>query len=176
MSNLSGIIFQASLPLEWQVDEYPSEALLATTRKSNLALLHALATLESASDKEHFSDLAVAKAVDRLEAKLDVMIGLFAKLLSQRANIPASTPVALSVRRITWQKNAIAPTVGTVVSMHLYLSPELAEPLRLYARLSETLNGRHVAEILDQDEEFEEWMTRTLFRYHRRQLQARHHP
>jgi hypothetical protein len=32
-----------------------------------------------------------------------------------------------------------------------------------------------VAEFLDMTEDFDEWLTRTLFRYHRRALQASKH-
>lgn len=174
MSSASGITYQADLPLHWQYEAAPSGAALALARHANMALLHALTTLESAADKDHDADPAVTKAVDRLEAKLDIALGLLSKLVAQQMELPASIPVTLGVHQIEWRGASDLPVVNSIIMLNLHLSPKLPEPLHLYARVMTSQTALCAAEFLDRDEELEEWITRTLFRYHRRTLQARH--
>ncbi len=173
MDNVPGITCHAHLPLRWQAAA-PDAGMLAAARRTNLELLHALATLESAPDNEHDANPAIAKAIERLESKLDIVIGILSRLIAQHAALPAPVPVSLGVDRIEWHAED-APPAGATIRIELYLSPKLPEPLQLYAQVTDTPAGACMAEFLDHDEELEEWMTRTLFRFHRRELQARHH-
>ena len=174
MNTASGITYQANLPLRWQYEAVPSDAALVQARHGNLAMLQALATLETAADKEHDADPAVAKAVDRLEAKLDIALSLLSRLVAQQIQLPPSTSVTLGVHEIQWRGELEFPAVGSIIMLSLYLSPKLPEPLNLHARVTTSHAGLYGADFLDTDEELEEWITRTLFRYHRRALQARH--
>ena len=176
MSNASGITYLADLPLRWQYEAMPSESALALARHANMTLLHALSTLESTAEKDHDADPAVAKAVDRLEAKLDIALSLLTRLVAQQLELPASSPVTLGVHQIEWRGVSDLPAVDALIKLNLYLSPRLPEPLQLYSRVASSQAGLCTAEYLDKDEELEEWITRTLFRYHRRALQARHQP
>ena len=64
--------------------------------------------------------------------------------------------------------------VALAALVHDASKAPFAPALQLHARIISSAGGRCVAALLDEDPEFEEWMTRTLFRYHRRGLQARH--
>lgn len=172
MDTPSVITYQAQLPLQWQL-ETPDATMVAAARHANLGLLHALAVLETAPEKEHDADPALSKAFDRLEAKLNIALGLLSRLVAQNGHIPAPSPVTLGVHSIRWQPEA-EPSPGSTIKLSLHLSPRLPEPLQIYARIVECHDGMCVADFIDQDPELEEWMTRTLFRYHRRELQARH--
>ncbi len=172
-----GISYQASLPLDWQSAADPPASGTAQWRQSNIALLQALATLEAAAPEKEAaeSEPATQKAIERLEAKLDVALALLARLLEEHARLPARSPVTLGVRSIAWQARQETPAPGTLLQIQLYLSPRLPQPLRFLARVG-TVEGKLCrAELLEMDAEQEEWLTRTLFRYHRRALQARHH-
>lgn len=173
MNGFSGITYQARLPLLWQVAEPDDQAMMAA-RRSNLGLLHALATIEAIPDKDPDADPAVSKAIDRLEAKLDVAIGLLSKLVAQQAEMPMPAQVSLGAHQIEWGALPDCPVPDSVIRIALHLSPHLPEPIQLYARVTLSSPTLCRAEFLDQDEEFEDWMTRTLFRYHRREVQARH--
>lgn len=171
-----GITYQANLPLSWRRETVLSAPTLASWRHSNVALLRALATLEAApADRDHETDSHVSKTLDRLETKLDVALNMLAHLAMRDVEMPAPLPVTLGARSVEWLSDSPLPAGGEQVALTLYLSPRLPEPLLLYARIVSSADGRCVAEILDEDEEFDEWMARTLFRYHRRGLQARHH-
>lgn len=175
MDSPPGITYQTQLPLSWQIAA-PDAGMLAMVRRSNLELLHALATLETVSDSDHDINPAIAKAIDRLESKLDIAIGMISRMIAQHSDIPAQVPVSLGVEKIEWYSNNPLPSPGTPIRLELHLSPRLPEPLQLYAHVIHAPTGMCAAEFIDRDEELEEWMTRTLFRYHRRELQARHQP
>ena len=178
----SVITYQAVLPLGWSEMPSPSSATQALWRQSNLALLRGLATIESfmSPESEPEASPAVAKALERVEAKLDITLGLLARLLAEQAELPPALPVVLSARRLSWQVPGRSTWVGgTELLLQLYLSPRLPEPLRLWARITNVEiaaeETHYSAELLDTEAEFDEWLTRTLFRYHRRALQARHY-
>lgn len=169
-----GITYQASLPLSWRAEPAPSAAMLASWRYANISLLRGLATLESAAlDREHDGDSPLNKTLERLESKLDIALSMLARVTMQNVLLPAPVPVTLSARSVEWLSDLPLPTAQEKVLISLYLSPRLPEPLQLHAEVVTTASGRCVVHLLDDDEEFDEWMTRTLFRYHRRGLQAR---
>lgn len=171
----SGITYQASLPLNWRSEPAPSTSMLASWRYSNIALLRGLATLEAAAaDRDHEADSHLAKAMEHLESKLDIILNMLAHLTMRNVDMPAPRPVTLGARSVEWLSDLPLPAGGEHVLVSLYLSPRLPEPLQLYARIIFSGEGRCMAALLDEDPEFDEWMARTLFRYHRRGLQARH--
>lgn len=170
-----GITYQASLPLHWRSEPAPSMSMLASWRHTNIALLRGLASLETAAvDHDHEADSHLAKSMERLESKLDIALNMLAHLTMRHLDMPAPLPVTLGARSVEWLSDLPLPADGERVLISLYLSPRLPEPLQLHARIIFSAAGRCVATLLDEDPEFDEWMTRTLFRYHRRGLQARH--
>jgi hypothetical protein len=170
-----GITYQASLPLSWRKEPAPSVSMLTAWRYSNISLLRGLATLEAAPmDRDHEADTHLAKALERLENKLDIALTMLAHVTMRNIEMPAPQPVSLGARNVGWLSDQSLPASGDHVLISLYLSPRLPEPLQLHARIISSAGGRCVAALMDEDPEFEEWMTRTLFRYHRRGLQARH--
>lgn len=171
-----GITYQASLPLSWRSEPAPSASMLASWRYSNIALLRGLATLETAAvtERDHEADTHLAKALERLENKLDIVLNMLARTTMRTSDMPAPLPVTLGARRVEWLSDLALPASGEHVLLTLYLSPRLPEPLQLYARVVSSAERRCAVALLEEDAEFDEWMARTLFRYHRRGLQARH--
>jgi len=173
MNGFSGITYQAKLPLLWQPAN-PDGQDIISARQSNIGLLRALATIETIPEKDPDAEASVAKTIDRLEAKLDIAMRLLSRLIAQQTEMPLPAEVVLSAHQIEWHAMTDAPVQDAVIRIALYLSPHLPEPVQLYARVTSSAPVPYQAEFLDHDEEFEDWMTRTLFRYHRRELQARH--
>ena len=173
------VSYSADLPLSWQVAPVHDEGMQTRQLYANLVLLRALATIEAAApiEGEHDRDSHLAKTLERLESKLDIALSLIARLSGGQAELPRQLPMTLGVQYIEWIDMA-PPKTDQEVTLTVYLSPRLPEPLILQAKVMSVLpvdNGsRCIAELLEHDEEFLEWMTRTVFRYHRRALQARH--
>lgn len=167
----AGVHLSANLPLRWQSkDAFPSEEL-AEWMHGNIAVLQALASLESLSkesDTEHRIDHNVA----RLEAKLDLTLTLVGELLRRQTPLPPAIPTVLGSETLSWEsEQPIAPHARGVVA--LYLSPRLPWPLMLPVEILGNQDGKTRAKLTHISEEAQEWLDRTLFRHHRRAVHAR---
>lgn len=177
-----GVSLQASFPLSWTPRPQAASAALDLQRHGNLALLRALAVIESAGpEREHDLPDGVQKSLEHLESKLDLVLLLVAELIHARATLPPEKKLALYSDRIEWEESgSMLPTVGEDVLVDIYPSLRLPQPLQFAAVVTsvDTGSGRTLvsARFESIDEELGEWLTRTIFRYHRRALQARRQP
>lgn|SRR3990167_1440276 len=178
----SSVCLEASLPLGWTVERETSAATLDLRRHGNIALLRSLAAIESAvPEHEHDLPEAMQKNLEHLESKLDLVLVLLAGLARTGTDMPPEKPVTLFSDHIVWKEAAdSAPIEGQHLLISLYLNPRLPQPLQLLAAVTEadTQSGyAHISAQFDQlDDELGEWLTRTLFRHHRRALHAQRQP
>lgn len=176
-----GISIEATFPLDWEAGSGHSAIAPEIRGHGNIALLQALAAIDSlAHDFEHDVPEIVRKSIDRLETKLDVLLMLVADLSRKSTSVPAERPVILSADCISWIENSLLLQVGQSILIRLFLSPRIPQPLFLQATVREVTplpDSVQVTASLDEaDEEMSEWLTRTIFRYHRRALHARRQP
>ena len=176
-ADLQGVSFSAELPLKWEDLSGQSPFTLQGWMFANVAMLHGLATMEAVQgDKENELGPVAGKALERLEAEVDMSLTLLARLLANRSDFPATLPVTLSPDFIEWIGGE-GPETGREVLLSLYLSRVLPMPLLLPARV--VASGRHAdgmhtrAVFIHFSEEMEDWLERTVFRYHRRAIHAR---
>jgi len=178
----SGVCLEARLPLGWTVEQESSAATLDLRRHGNIALLRALAAIESAApEREHDLPEVMQKSLDHLESKLDLVLLLVAGLARTGADMPPEKQVTLFSDRIVWVETVgSAPIEGQRLLTSLYLNPRLPQPLQLLVVVTgiDIQSGyAHVSAQFDRlDEELGEWLTRTLFRHHRRALHAQRQP
>jgi hypothetical protein len=175
---ISGVYYQSEMPLGWQVGAPPSAAALAEWMHTDAVVLRALASVESqpvAYETEFGND--VEKKLDRVEAKLDLALNLLSNLLAQHTPKPETCPVTLSASTIEWVSHGAAPAKGSIV-ISLFINPRLPQPLLLPASVREigaVAGGtRIVADFTHLSEEVQESLERTVFRNHRRYIQAMH--
>jgi hypothetical protein len=178
----AGISLEAVLPLAWTAEPQASNATRDLRRHGNLALLRGLAVIESATgEREHDLPEGVQKSLEHLESKLDLALLLLAELIHSRTALPPECRVTLYSDRIEWDAGDMpAPAVGEAILVSVYPSLRLPQPLQLPAVVTGVVSGpgstRVFARIEALDAELGEWLTRTIFRYHRRALQARRQP
>ncbi|MCE9633524.1 MAG: PilZ domain-containing protein [Methylophilales bacterium] len=175
-----GLTIEAVLPLSWVTRQATSQANVEMQRQSNVSLLRALASMEAIAPERELGDEATQKALERMESKLDIVMLLLAKLAAASGLLPSEKPLALRTDSLSWLEHEHAPTMGESVMISLYLNPRLPQPLLLSAQVCDLQNKDHGIQIEvkleDAGEELQEWLTRTIFRYHRRQVQARRQP
>lgn len=163
----TGVTLELSLPLAFTPQASFSPQQLAEWMRDNVTLLQALASLESARERDgDGGDPALA----RLEAKVDLALQLIAELLRREARLPDPTAVSLSSSGLSWHGSAPLHSTGVVA---LYLSPRLPWPLMLPVQITGVAGERVQARLLHLDEDSQTWLDRTLFRHHRRSVQAR---
>ena len=182
MSNIpeqDGISFEAILPLSWSPLARPVPAFtLDEWMHTNIAILRALSTMEAVpTDKENELGTAAAKAIERLESKIDLSLTLLSSLLTQKINYPETVHTKLSAYGIEWI-NSNPPASGSEIEISLYLSHKIPQKLTFPAKVTHAEvmpeGQRTRAEFLDLNEEMKDWLERTVFRYHRRAIQSRH--
>lgn len=170
-----GVSYFATLPLSWRTETEPSAGDIAVWMYGDVALLRALSTIESMQPElEGDVKSGVGKVLERLEFKIDLTLNLVAKLLAQHAVLPPACPVFVSTEGMEWicEEN-VAEGENIVISA--YISPKLPQPLVLPARIKavqQEPNGTRVyATFTHLSEEAQDWLSRTVFRYHRRAVQ-----
>ena len=175
MQTPSGVSYSTVLPLSWEAGP-ASELLRQQWTHANIALLRALATIEAMPAEREIDPGPTTKALDRLEAKVDLTLSLLGRLLSQGTTMPPAVALTLSANAIEWD-SATGPKVGDEVTISLFLSQKLPQPLLLCATVEAVdvrPTGVHArAALLPAGAEMQDWLERTVFRYHRRAIQSR---
>lgn len=177
-SEPQGIYYAADLPLSWTVLSHISAAQAEQWQHDAVALLRALAVFETPI-AEADRDLASAagKSLERLEAKLDMALNLMMQLVRQNLELPATHSVILRASSVEWTGETM-PEPGQSILVSLHLSPKLPQPLLIpatVAALENTESGTRVrAGFAHLNQEMEDWLERTLFRFHRRSIQQHH--
>jgi hypothetical protein len=175
----NGVSHAADLPLAWMPISHIQPGQGEQWQYAGAALLRALAVLETpVSEIERDISSPGGKAMERLEAKLDLALSLMAQLARQQAAPPPLHRVVLRAKSLEWLGET-APAPQQLVLLSLYISPKLPQPLMLPAKVTGVAlqdNGvsRVRADFVGLSEEMEDWLARTLFRFHRRDIQQSH--
>ncbi len=177
-SELQGIFYAADLPLSWAALSRLQTMQTEQWQHEAVALLRALAVIEAPiAEADRDISSAAGKAMERLEAKVDMALNLIMQLARQQRELPEAHPVILRANSVEWT-DAAAPDKDQLILLSLYLSPRLPQPLLLPATVvavEHQENGAHVrSKFIALDQEMEEWLERTLFRFHRRSIQQSH--
>lgn len=175
-----GVYCPATLPMNWRAEPAPTADDIAGWMYGNVTLLRALATIEAVQpDKENGSPGSGAeKAIERLEFKIDLALNLIARLLAQNIALPPACPALIGAAGIEWIDEGNPPAPGDDILMSIYISPKLPQPLMLPAKVASVLREndgtRIYATFNHLNDEAQDWLLRTVFRYHRRAIQNLH--
>lgn len=175
----NGVFHAADLPLEWTPLSRIQPAQNEQWQYAGAALLRALAVLETpVTETERELSSSQGKAMERLEAKLDLALNLMTQLARQQAELPPLHHVVLRATSLEWRGEKV-PAVQQLALLSLHISPKLPQPLLLPVTVTAVAlqdNGasRVRADFTGLSKEMEEWLERTLFRFHRRGIQQGH--
>lgn len=174
-SSRYGITWQGTVPFTYKTEPPPPQAILDEWMRANVVLLQALSTLE-APQQEIELDHGAPKdhVIQRLESKLDLTISLLAILLRQQITIPDTVPITLMADSIEWESTTLLDP-DTQVNLSIYLNPRLPQPLMMPAVITviNPENKKIRAKFTKMNDECQDWLERTLFRFHRRSIQNR---
>ena len=166
----SGISLHAHLPLAWAAATTFPQPLLAEWMHGNLVCLQALAAVESHEEKD--PSATGEHAAGRVEAKVDLLLQLVGELMRKQQPSLPSVEVMLAAHEVIW--DAAAPiAAGSEGVLTLFLSPRLHWPLTLPVHITGAQGTKVRAKLIHLSEDVQEWLERTLFRYHRRALHSR---
>ena len=174
-----GVSYPATLPISWRKESNPGADELATWMYANVTLLRALASIEAMQpEKEGELGSGAGKVLERLEFKIDLALNLISQLLAQNTSAPPACPALVSAKSVEWICQG-APAQDEDILISLYISPKLPQPLTLPAKVIAVRNeegaSRIYATFTHLSDEAKDWLTRTVFRHHRRAIQNLHH-
>jgi hypothetical protein len=176
MTNSPGIEHHAYLPLAWQDAGVLTPQQIADWMRDNVIALQAIDAVESHTSQAHDRESERAASSDhntvRLEAKVDLLLQWMGKLLLAQQPLPPATEFILGPEVVAW-KCATTLKPGSLGVLSLYLAPNVPTPLMLPVEVISCADGETRAKLLHLTEDAQDWLDRTLFRYHRRALQAR---
>ncbi len=160
---------EAYLPIVWEKHVMDAQTL-ASLRKGAQLLMHAFNLMDVTplheSDGDHLH-------LQRLDAKVDLILHLLAQNLQGSRPLPGSVNVELGPEIVSWQETGTLPAVGDTVVLTLYLNPGLPLPVRLPAHVTASADGRVTARLAELGDELEEFWQQWVFRQHRREVHAR---
>lgn len=159
----AGLAVAAHWPLRIEaLAALPDPATLGATDAANRAVLRALLALAvgDAGDDDAVPDDPVA----RIEAKLDAVLDLLARVLAAAAPLPPPAALVLAADRLEWA----APASAGPVCVEVFPDPRYPRALRLYgvAEATEAGGGRLPLDGLAAASA--EALTRLVFVLHRR--------
>jgi len=172
MTMSTEISVEMHLPVAWA--EAPQEAT------DGVLLLRVLDLLEASS--QHYDEDGSEDALrwQAMEARIDLCLQLLGQLLARDAPRTPPTAILLSGVGASWRARSPLP-VGQSGTLLLYLSRRILQPLVLPATVMTCVSDGEVWGVSVRfailDEEFQDWLDKTVFRYHRRHISQlkRHH-
>lgn len=168
----TAIAIHADLPLAWHADQAPVAG-------DGVLLLRVLSLLEASPPHLDDEDGPDSVRWQALEARIDLCLQLIGQLLARGAPLPPVASVALNGESARWRAAApIAP--GGRGALGLYLSPRIPQALLLPAVITGCSpdGDRWLVDAHFElhDDELQDWLDKTIFRRHRREIFDRKHP
>ncbi|MGQ5522962.1 PilZ domain-containing protein [Chitinimonas sp. PSY-7] len=166
------IKIHADLPLAWYSDEPQAGS-------DGILLLRVLALLEAAPPNYNEDDSVETLRWQGLEARVDLCMMLLGQLLLRDGLLPDVCPVELSGEGASWTSPGKLSS-GQHGTLALYLSPRIPQPLLLPASLTDVQqkdDGSWLVQARFElgDLELQDWLDKTIFRRHRREIFERKH-
>ncbi len=154
---------------EWPINDFPRWMW------RNAVVLRALSTLESTAEWEPDTSDPQQRQIERLEAKIDMAVSMLAQLLDTQGHWPHMQPCQLFAKGLI-TSTSLKLDEGAHGIVELYLDHRLPQPLMLPASIgsSQPQDGglyRLQFDWFGLDEHVTEWLERTIFRLHRREIQ-----
>lgn len=129
-----GLIYEAKLPFQWcALEDIPDIAEQLQINESNEAVLQAINVLE----EFHHPDLAdeygvVAQELNRIDAKVNLMLDLLSQLLTQQKLLPGHCPVRFGAEGLAWRTSEVGEIQsGQHLAVDVYMQPRYPSPLKL---------------------------------------------
>lgn len=170
---------QDVLPVSWRALPGPVEPdVVAGYGERNVWLLQAreamdqLGLVESQDeDPGHAADLM------RLELKINLLLELVGQILATNRPRPNAVPVRFNALGAVWRGSGALPEAGAQGVAEIYLHACLAEPLRLFGRISSVTPDGHVkVRFAPVGETVGDLLEKLAFRRHRRQIAGSRQP
>ena len=174
-SSYAGLALEDILPLSWEAADFSQSAALEHANEDTARALQAIAVYEETPRSPSDDTINLSSDNARLEAKLDLILSLVSRVVSERMGLPRSLPVILRSRSLEWQADpALDIAKGQTGFVSVWANTHIPLPLRLPCRIDQAVerNGfqwwRARIEFLAPN--VGDGLDQVIFRHHRRQV------
>ncbi len=166
------LIYASQLPVSWSRRQ---QGELLATADNNIKLLHCVNLLGEQSHTMQDDEMELDSALMRVEAKLDMVLGLLSTMLQKELNTPAASGIRLTAEGLEWVCMEVPPALDDNILISLYLDPRLPVALQLAARVVSVDGGTGndcvvVCRFTEMEEGVQHLLEKMIFRHHRRQV------
>lgn len=174
-SLMEGISYSDRLPVTWEIlSGLPSDGECHRLNRANEELLQHLLLLDEApQDTEEKEEGGGQEHIIRLEAKIDLLLGLVTEMMAGNGNLPERHDVTLGAHGIIVQGGPVevkALKVGMPLRVRLYLAPQFPRPLELFGNVAATQGEDFTVTYNPLEEGLQSLLDKYVFRQHRRAI------
>ncbi len=108
----TGVSLEATLPIAWSAAAEISLSHAELRMQTNISLLRALAAIDVIAPEHETHGDTTQKALERVEAKMDVVLLMVAQLMGVSQPLPAEAQVSMVSGGIAWVEQGAAPAMG----------------------------------------------------------------
>lgn len=172
------VSFRGRMPLRWEpLESEPDEGQLTSLNEQNLALLRAVSALEERHSETPDNPQHIPLPdIQRLEAKLDLLLTLVGQMRSASEIVPPGRTLELSAGGLAWWPGDSEGTIRADMAglVAITLSAYAAQPLKLPVRVvsvTDWEDGRVVlATFFGINATTADALEKLVFRHHRRAI------
>jgi hypothetical protein len=166
------LVYEHHLPVKWSAfDPDASHNELAQISHDNEIFLHVLLGLDEGSREAEESRHELAHELQRLDAKVNLLLQWVGQWLSAAQGLPESRALRLSERGIELDV-PFTINVGETLLLQVYLNAQFPQPIKLPCEIfsvRHTQGGTHmVASFVGLTSEVHDLIEKFIFRHHRR--------
>jgi len=169
----AGLVYEDTVPLAWRPVPDLQGLHAVRIQNANEEFLRVVSALEGQPPEGDETNEEVLRELQRLDAKIDLLLELVGKVLTAHTAMPESVPIRLSGASIEWTTTH-APEAESDVLIEVFLRPSLPQPLTMPARIvsvDAVGAGFKVVGVLGElCDPLQEWIERMIFRQHRRRV------
>ena len=174
-SDFEGLTLVDRLPLEWHPADLDDPTVLEHANDDAARALQAHAVFEELPRLPNEDPAHTTHELIRLEAKLDLVLSLMGKLLSNRIDLPPRHAVIFRAMSLEWGGSAAATLErGETGILDIYANPQVPLPVKLPGRIagSAKRNGNTWLRIRFEKLSpiVSDGLEKLIFRHHRRQV------
>ena len=176
---VEGISYRDKLPIDWVVVAgLPSAGEQHRLDRANEALLQQLLLKDELHLQEHedVDEGGYREHLLRLEAKLDLLVGLVTEMVAVNGNLPSRHDLVLGTHGLCVFQPGEHPSSlkeGVLLRIRLYLDTHFPHPLELFATLVNTQMDSFSVELCPVEAHLQDLLDKFVFRQHRRDIAFR---
>ncbi len=169
---VNGLFCNLNIPLGWSQMTGEVEINPVALAQENINRLQVILGLDDYSSRDlHDEETGLAAEIQRLDFKINIILGLVAQLATVRNELPTSVPVTLSADVLNFELSGNSPPQGAMLALELFLDKRYPFPLVFHGRVDTAFECSGVNVILVPfPTAFQELLEKYIFRCHRRHI------